>query len=106
LAAWRAFYLPALRILRLFAADSSPVSKVKTATRPQYHRLRRMRAVLAKIGDSLQGIVSLDVESLIDQFSVLGAQRCVHDDDLHARAAARQQRHEEPAGLLVGKAKV
>ena len=46
MAAWWAFYLPALRILRLFAADSSPVSKVKTATRPQYHRLRRILEML------------------------------------------------------------
>jgi predicted DNA-binding transcriptional regulator YafY len=30
-----------------------------------------MRSVLAKIGDSLRGTVSLDVESLTDQFTVL-----------------------------------
>ena len=31
-----------------------------------------MRSVLAKIADSLRGTVSLDVESLTDQFTVLG----------------------------------
>jgi predicted DNA-binding transcriptional regulator YafY len=31
-----------LRLLRLFAACSTPASKVKSSTRPQYHRLQRL----------------------------------------------------------------
>lgn len=168
--------------MRLFAAYSSPASEVKTATRPQYHRLQRileliregtrtgslpncghftrelevsrrtvlrdldflrdeqnapiayddsrkgfhltnptfkpapmaltrrevfsfsiarkllqrfegtpleldMRSVLAKIADSLRGTVSLDVESLTDQFTVLSEDHARVDPKVWEQAA-------------------
>ena len=44
-----------------------------------------MRSVLAKIADSLQGTVSLDVESLTDQFTVLAEDHAKVDPDVWQR---------------------
>jgi proteasome accessory factor B len=46
-----------------------------------------MRSVLAKIGDSLQGTVSLDVESLTEQFTVLSEDHARVDPEIWQRAA-------------------
>lgn len=45
-----------------------------------------MRSVLAKIADSLQGTVSLDVESLTDQFTVLSEDYACVDPEVWQRA--------------------
>jgi proteasome accessory factor B len=46
-----------------------------------------MRSVLAKIGESLQGTVSLDVESLTEQFTVLSEDHARVDPEIWQRAA-------------------
>lgn len=53
-----------------------------------------MRSVLTKIGNSLQGSVALDVESLTDQFTVLSEDYVKVDPELWQRAGRAINQHE------------
>ena len=53
-----------------------------------------MRSVLAKIAESLEGTVSLDVESLTDQFSVLAEDHVKVEPEVWQRAGRAINQHE------------